>query len=118
MAHYKRGKCRYTGRSSRISETFYRKRVGLVPVKLTKEHLKLDWSAWRALWVPMRTNQGRKIGGPFSMMNGAPRWHDIMHHTRPRRTREKRIARAIVAGRIDGEEAIWPLSRKPTIYYW
>lgn len=117
MAHYKRGKCRYQGRTRVNSETFYRKRVGLVPVKITKEHLSLSRSEWRKLWLPPHGNSGTRISGPFSMMNGEPRWHDIIHHSRPRRAQEKRIARGIVTGRLLAEEALWPLSRRPHIYY-
>lgn len=118
MANYKRGKCRYNGRTRRNSETFYRRRVGLVPVRLTKEHWKLDWSAWRLLWIPRSHNHGKKIGGPFSMMNGEPRWHTIIEHNRRQRAKVRTATRKALKDEIDAEEAIWPLAKKPHIYYW
>ena len=47
-----------------------------------------------------------------------PRWWDIHYHTRPHRTRTRRLERLILKGVIDADNAAWPLRRKPHIYYW
>ncbi len=49
---------------------------------------------------------------------GAPRWWDIIFHTRRKRALTKHLERRLMQG--DDPEAIaWPVSKnKPTIYYW
>lgn len=47
-----------------------------------------------------------------------PRWHDILYHSRPRRRGDARQAANVVADRCDPDEALWPLERKPHLYYW
>jgi hypothetical protein len=54
----------------------------------------------------------------YSFLNSYPSAWDIQYHTRPRRSKEKRLAKAILNDKIDADEAIWPLSKKPHIYYW
>ena len=106
MAHYKRGKCRYLGKTNKPSETSKRKHFGLRPIKINWR----DYS-WRGNDVP----DWGIYGGPSSW--SVPRWHDILHHTRRRRAAEKRCAVRLMQGK-DPEDLAWPLSRKPTIYYW
>lgn len=105
MANYKRKCCRHLSRVRRDSQTHWRQRCGLKPVKLTDWH----WNnvPLRILWPPFTR---RREDTPSS-------WN-ITHHTRPRRTKEKRISKAILNGIIDVDEVIWPLSKKPHIYYW
>lgn len=113
MAHYKRGKCRYHGKGRTYSETFYRKRHGLRPVVVPegpKSHAE-----WRIWWGQ---NSKRFWPDEFNMLANWPRAWDILHHTRPRRARDKRTTRGIRDGRIDPDEAIWSLEKKPHIYYW
>jgi hypothetical protein len=55
--------------------------------------------------------------GPNPMRNW-PRWHDVLHHTRPRRRRDRATANAIFHGKIDPENATWELSKKPHVWYW
>lgn len=126
MAHYKRGKCRRDcPKAIRGSETSWRARFGLKPVRILPEHIP-DWplrktdAEWDAMWHPRgrHGNRGRKISGPFSMMNGYPAWWDRTFHTRPRRSKEKAIARRILCGDLDPDDAAWPLEKKPHIYYW
>lgn len=126
MAHYKRKRCRLNCPNAiRGSETSWRARFGLKPVRILPEHIP-DWrdrkcsAEWDAMWHPRgrHGNRGKKIGGPYSRMNSHPAWWDRLFHTRPRRAAEKRVAKAIQDGKVDGDEALWPLDKKPTLYYW
>jgi hypothetical protein len=112
MANYKRKRCRYCGRNRRDSETHKRIRCGLKPVKVDYENLRIiHASAYRDAISYIWPSQ-------YSFLNNYPSAWDIQYHTRPRRAQEKHIARAILKGTIDPDEAIWPLSKKPHIYYW
>jgi len=110
MAHYKRGKCRYQGKGRHSSETFYRKRHGLRPIKIPH-----GW--WK---LPEFADVRMKDFWPdeFNIMSNHPRAHDILFHTRPRRHDERRIARLIRSGRVDADATAWPLEKKPHKYYW
>lgn len=108
MAHYKRKRCRYLGKSRRNSTTFTRKRWGMKPIKIPHDWWDLD-IPYSILWP---TNTGYWWG------NSYPRSWDIQYHTRPRRGREKAMERKVLSGRVDADEAVWPLSKKPHVYYW
>jgi hypothetical protein len=108
MAHYKRGRCRYLGKSRRSSRTFIRKRWGMKPIKLPHDWWELDIPT-ETLWP---------TSGGYWWSSSYPRSWDIQHHSRPRRAQERRLARLAVMDRIDFDEMIWPLSKKPHIYYW
>lgn len=108
MAHYKRGRCRYRGKTRRDSQTFTRKRWGFKPIKIPLNWWRLDIPT-EVLWP---TNTG------YFWASGEPRWWTILHHTRPRRAQERALARVALMDRADLDEMIWPLSRKPHIYYW
>lgn len=120
MAHFKRGKCRYRGKSPRGSQASWRAKYGFKPAKLTSAHRRLEGEAWHVLWSPrgVAGNRGKRIGGNMSMMNSYPRWHDIMFHTRPRRKAERHMEQQMLHGRLDPEAANWPLAHKPHKYYW
>jgi hypothetical protein len=117
MAHYKRGRCRYAGKGRRTSETSYRKRHGLTPVRLAEikrppgmkmsspEYAVLE-NEWRAAWPPQ-----------FNRMSTWPRWHDIVFHTRPRRAEERQILNLVINGE-DPDGIAWSVGRKPHVYYW
>jgi len=130
MAHFKRKRCRYKGKGRQTSTLQYRVKLGLKPVKIPdnpdyraggykswlrwrlSEHY-FEWKRWHdsmwPIWWPAR----------YQMISGTwPKWHDILYHNRPRRSREKRIEKAILAGRLDPIEAIWPVEKKPHIFYW
>ena len=53
---------------------------------------------------------------PF-WLNNWPRWHDKLHHTRPRRHHTKRLEREVLNG-ADADGLIWPDDHKPHEYYW
>lgn len=108
MAHFKRKRCRYLGKGRRSSRTFVRKRWGFKPIKLPHD--------WWTLDIPTRELWPDSTG--YWWGNSYPRHWDIMYHNRPRRAREKRMAHKVVAGRVDYDEAIWPLSKRPHQYYW
>lgn len=113
MAHYKRGKCRYHGKTRHCSETFIRRRRGLKPVVIPDGPPGREWHPW---W-----QQHKRIfwpSGAYHWYSTSPAWHDILHHSRPRRSKEKRLEKAILAGRIEADEAMWPLSKRPHIWYW
>lgn len=120
MANYKRGKCRYLGRCRRATTTFYRKRHGLRPIILPSwrnapRYGSPEYFEWRRRWEAMRD-----IWWPnaFNMMGNWPRAWDILHHNRPRRAKEKMLARQVVKGVLDADNLSWPLSKKPHRYYW
>jgi hypothetical protein len=46
-----------------------------------------------------------------------PRSWDIVFHTRPRR-RRTRVAEIRVMKGYDPDDVLWPLEKKPHIYYW
>lgn len=54
----------------------------------------------------------------FKSMSSWPAWHDILHHSRPRRRCDKKIADDIRTDRVDADEAAWRPSKKPHQYYW
>lgn len=113
MAHYKRRKCRYLGRNRRPSETFYRKRLGLRPVRIPEG--PAGYAAWR-VWF----DKHRRIFWPahVNSMNNWPRSWDIVMHTKPRRAQERQALQAVKRGIVDPDDATWPLWRKPHSYYW
>jgi hypothetical protein len=126
MAHYKRRKCRSNClKAIRGSQTSWRARFGFKPIRILWEDIP-HWSVrhgsaeWDAMWHPRgrHGNRGRKIGGPYSMMNSYPAWWDRTFHTRPRRAKERVITRRILQGTLDPEDTAWPLSKKPHSYYW
>jgi len=52
------------------------------------------------------------------MMRNWPKWFDVIEHNRPRRREDAAVAKAVLCGKIDPDEALWPLSRRPRSYYW
>lgn len=126
MAHFKRRKCRYRiHRAIRGSRSSWRARHGFKPVVVTLA--TPDWfsrytsAAWDAMWHPRRWhgNRGKKIGGPDSMMSSYPRVWDLHFHTRPRRVQTRRLERAVLTGRLDPDNTVWPLgNNRPHTYYW
>jgi hypothetical protein len=63
----------------------------------------------------------KKIPGwdQWGWINGYPAYWDRIYHSRPRRSKNKALERAIVAGRLDPDDAAWPLgNHKPHQYYW
>jgi hypothetical protein len=122
MAHHKRKRCRLHS-SPHISTTTYRKRHGL-PM-LRRQH----WSDVRGdapvgskeyYWLFHNwVEEGRREWpAQYNMMSNNPRWWDILFHTRPTRRKAAEVTKAVLLGKIDPDAAVWPLSRKPRIYYW
>jgi hypothetical protein len=110
MAHFKRGKCRYLGKYNNGSQTSLRARRGLKPIRISS-----DW--WRKPWIEREIDWGDQFRG-LKYNQGYPHKWDIQCHSRPRRAQEKQMAKRLLKGAIDSEEANWPLSKKPHIYYW
>jgi hypothetical protein len=106
MANYKRGKCRYCGKTSKPSGTTKRKKFKLKPYRINVR----DYS----YIGPDRPYWGI-YGGPRSW--SVPRWHDILEHNRKRRAAENTVRAKLRRG-DDPENLAWPLSRKPHVYYW
>lgn len=109
MAHYKRKKRRtkpaHNSRSS-ICGPGFRKKKGLKPVIIPDwqdRDPKIDY--WPEPWG-------------YVWMANWPRYWDILHHTRPTRRREKVLINRVLGGKIDPEDAAWPLHKKPHKYYW
>lgn len=65
-----------------------------------------------------------KRGYPHTIWRTAPGrmwttpsgWH-ILHHSRPRRRLNTKLAHAIKAG-LDPDDIPWPADRRPHVYYW
>lgn len=88
MAHYKRKKCR------------------LQPTnRYSTNGLK-----WRLAEVG-------KSPRPFAWVEESPKFWDLQYHTRPKRSRERMLERAVLKGE-DPANMVWPDGRKPYIYYW
>ena len=122
MAHYKRGKCRHLGPNRTDRTTFYRKRHGLVPIRIptySDDFRALRVIGFRYDSISAILSQVRQNYWPnhFHGRGSAPRSHDIMHHNRPRRNAEKRLAAKVLRGSIDAEEALWPLSKRPHVWW-
>ena len=72
----------------------------------------------------IRTGGGRtprERGGyrkEYRWMNNWPAFHDLLHHRRPPRRRDKRLERATLFDRVDTEATCWPTWRKPHLYWW
>ena len=123
MAHHKRGYSRTKKRGRHSMATVsYRKRHGLkpyrVPVSPKRDQYETAFEYWQATqrWYESLTHLW--WGTEFNMMSGSPRDWDILHHVRPHRRRSNKLLRNIMLGKIDPENAAWPLPHKPHIYYW
>lgn len=120
MAHYKRGRCRFRGKTRRNSQSFIRSRMGLKPVIMPEWPDAGFRGSLRHTVEYMRQIEERRRLWPewYCWYGSEPRWHTIMHHTRPRRAKERALARLATMDRIDLDNATWPLGRRPLIYYW
>lgn len=106
MAHYKRKKCRYhpNGRHHQGSQTTFRVRLGLKPVP---KDWRRDGIPWQEIWPAW-----------LKQYSAHPAHWDRTYHIRPHRMRTKRMERQILMGRIDPDDAAWPIPNRPYIYYW
>jgi hypothetical protein len=55
--------------------------------------------------------------GHYAWMRHWPAWWDLQFHTRPRRARTTELERRVLQG-DDPDNIVWPLSKKPHVYYW
>ncbi len=107
MANFRRRKPR-TRTSPRGSTASWRARRGLKPVRIDYGDYWPDKLAeWKEAW-PAR----------FAMLGGNPAWWDRVFHNRPHRAKTKRLERKVLRDQIDPDDTVWPISRKPTQYYW
>jgi len=53
----------------------------------------------------------------FYWMTTPSEWNN-WNHTRPRRTKEKRLINKIMSGYIDADDTIFPDGKKPEYWYW
>lgn len=103
MAHFKRGKCRRHGRISFTSTATTLKRLGF-DLAIPSGDGGRRWRPWPT-WVR----------GP--MGNTPAKWNREMH-ARPHRARTRAMARKVLIGMVEPDEALWPDSRKPQRYFW
>ena len=108
MANYKRGKCRrLTPHAIRGSETSRRKRLGLKPYRIDHDAYNYQSREWRIIWPRW-----------YNFSSSYPACWDRQYHTRPRRSKTRRLEWAIRHG-ADPDAVVWPLGNsKPHIYYW
>ena len=66
-------------------------------------------------WKGKKFDQG--VPG-WDWMGSWPRWWDIVFHRRPHRRRAAEVTRAVVLDKLDADNAVWPVSKKPHNYYW
>lgn len=124
MANFKRRSPR-AGASKRYSQTGWRARNNMKPIKIPEfEHegkltftYRIRRSPEYQAYREWRSRVCWPASGPDPMRN-RPRWHDVLHHTRPRRRRDRAMISAVFHGKIDPENAAWELSKKPHIWYW
>ncbi len=120
MANFKRRRPR-TVASKRYSETGWRARNNMKPIRIPEFPGPITYatlhSAEYMAWRAWKNRTCWPDDGPNPMRNW-PRWHDVIHHNRPRRRRDRGMISAIFHGKIDPENATWELSKKPHIFYW
>lgn len=63
-------------------------------------------------------DRGVDIETSYHFMRNYPRYWDIIRHSRPARQHNAQVARMVVKGDVDADDAIWMNGRKPHIYYW
>ena len=122
MANYKRKRPRTSG-GRRTSETCYRKRLGLkpiVPPRWRDVRGGADYGSAEYYERILAFYADRRKFWPdqFNRMSNWPKWHDVINHNRPRRREDAAMSHAVARGKVDPDEALWPLSRRPHIYYW
>ena len=59
----------------------------------------------------------RKFGDDWRWYRDTPRWWRLVFMTRPKRREVKRLETKILKGE-DAEELVWPVDKKPHLYYW
>lgn len=106
MANFKRGKCRRHSYPQRGSEAAIRARLGLKPVRVDRSTLEWPSREYRMVYPSW-----------YNPMSRNPAHWDIQYHTRPHRSRTRRLEKAILRG-ADPDNIAWPVPGKPTIYYW
>lgn len=57
----------------------------------------------------------RKFGDHWWWYRSTPSWWNRMKHERPKRAENRRRIHRVMRGEYD---QVWPLSRKPHIYFW
>jgi hypothetical protein len=115
--NYKRKRCRLAARRSNPGNSYLRARLGMRPVNnhyprrdncATDAEYGAAVLAWRKAWDDYPW---------FWAMSNYPAHWDRTYHTRPRRVKNRRACRAILAG-ADPDNMVYPLDKKPHIYYW
>ena len=61
--------------------------------------------------------EAEKRGTDWYWLTRWPRWWDIVFHTRPQRRRTRKCLVAVMQGH-DPDAILWPVDKKPHIYYW
>lgn len=109
MAHYKRGKSRAQGSCRYPSDTTLRKRFGLKPVRLPEGWWRYPKGTVQMSWDhPFYWNIYGKARRP---------WRKVFH-VKPLRAATRRMERAALMERHDGDDVVWPDKKKPVNYYW
>jgi hypothetical protein len=84
------------------------------------KHVYRDWSRhWIFIWhkdQPKIVKWWREDNLRMSESGHSAWVHAMM--TKPHRSQQKALERAITAGRIEPDEALFPIWGKPWIYYW
>ena len=65
----------------------------------------------------LRHRLGKRYNERLWLANWPRHW-DIQHHTRPARTKTRRLERAVVKDIELAWDAAWPVPKKPHVYYW
>lgn len=72
-----------------------------------------NWELWRLAWDHFWVG---KLDH-FYWMTTPSHWNN-QYHTRPRRAKERDLLRKVLKDEVDAEDTVWPLAKKPHIYYW
>lgn len=111
-------------------ENWYQtKRKKLARINIMTKWGHTDWDGkvlyrdWSRHWLFDHGQRDVRIvqkwwRNPLEMSeSGHAAWKRVMMN-RPHRAEKRRVEKDIVAGRVDPEEAVFPIWGKPFIYYW
>lgn len=62
--------------------------------------------------------KAKKLGDEYRWLNNWPAWWDIVFHRRPHRRKADKLTRAVFLGKVEADNAAWPVHKKPHRYFW
>jgi hypothetical protein len=62
--------------------------------------------------------KAKALGERYNWLCNWPAWWDVVFHRRPHRRKATAVMRDVVLDKIDADNAIWPVGKKPHKYFW